>query len=1593
MGKSSILVSAISDTFNNYPSNQTVIELFEEQVKKNYDKTSLVYNGNRITYGLLNEKANRVARFLKGKGIGTEKVVAIMLEQGFDRIVAILGILKAGGAYLPIDKSYPVDRIQYMLQDSEAKILLTDSDLAFDYKLEQIRVDQQDFSYYQDMNLNLAISSRNLMYIIYTSGSTGKPKGVMVEHKSVIRLVKNTNYIDFQDKDKMLQGCSIQFDVSIFEIWGALLNGIELHLVEKSLLLDSELLEQYFVFENITIVWMTTPLFNSVSEQNPGIFANLRCLLVGGDALSAKHIEWVRIACPQVTIINGYGPTENTTFSTYFVIDKEYKNNIPIGKPISNSTAFIMDKNLNISPFGDIGELCVGGDGVSRGYINKPELNAEKFVQVSDEMGRIYRTGDLAKMLPDGNIEFLGRVDNQVKIRGYRIELHEVERAVVSHLDITEAVVLMKELHGKYMCCFYKGRKTISAKKLRAYLQEKLPSHMIPTKLIQINQFPFNASGKIDRNLLMEFNEQSEEFDGIETVSSLERELIDICKELMDLQNIGVEDDFYDLGLDSLVAAKMLMGIRKKYKVDVKVIDILENYTVRMLSKIVEESSPLKENTLSQKENESYYEVSSAQKRMYLSSLIKGDLTYNIPIIAYFLYKLDVDLLQKSLIKLVKRHESLRTTFHFINNSIYQEIHENCKLKIELYEEDKDELLDCDISKYLELFDLEKGPLISSKIISLRNKKDALLLNVHHAIFDGLSVQIFLDELMDLYHGKPLKELPIQYKDYTKWHNQHKSTESYQLAKEVWQDKFLTLPKPAKLPYRLDKARNKLEDNFVDIFIEKQTINNVKHYLNKKQSSLYMFFTAILGVQLAKYANEDEVVITSVFDGRSMGDFQQLIGMFVETLPLRFDVKEQYTFEHLLSAVRQKVIEAQQYPYPFDELIEVISKKLNKNMSEMTKLFNILFVLDSRIEVNQEEISEVNTLLSTGTSKFDLTLIAIEVENGYRFRVEFDRSLFSRHEMGKFIEHYKKLLTYFAFNPSHIIKDYQLNLHELKLGTNTNIDKINTPKQTPITEIEQLLVDVWCKVLHIEKVSIHDKFLEIGGDSIKAIQIASRLQQRDLKIKVNQILIHQTIAEISPYVIQKKIQRDNSLVEGMVPLTPIEQWYLEKNINNKNHFNQSKVWKCTHELNPDYVRKLFDKLVEQHDIFRAIFTKSDKHYSKYITGLREDVFSVYSYFLKENDDIVTEMQKLGNKYQRELDIEKGKLINLIIVNGKKESYLLIIIHHLVIDEVSWYVLLEDFNIGYKQLMEDQPISLGDKTDSYKSYSEQLIRFANEDDIGKEKDYWSDVLKSVNHFNSQEKILSEFPYEKNMDFHLSISEEDTYSLLHDSNRAYNTQIQDLLLTALVMTIKSWKHKDNVVFDLESHGRESLYEETDITRTIGWFTSIFPVAVPIEDVSDIKNNIINVKEIVRAVPRNGIGYGLLRYVIQEPAFQTTRPKICFNFLGVVSNEPKQDNSIVVSSLQGGKEIGSDYKTNYYLEINSQIINNKLDIIFSCNELEFNEAEAYQLTQNFKENLRHIMNHCMTTNEGVITPSDLSTKSIDSKFINEIFDVLYQ
>jgi amino acid adenylation domain-containing protein len=589
--------------------NQTIPGLFDVQVKKMPEKIAAVGKGGRngesvqLTYRELDEKARQLAVVLKERGVLADDIVGILAEPCVETIIAVLGILKAGGCYLPIDPDYPRERIDYILRDSNVEILLAGPETLLN--LPEGRL------IHHSSNRLITHQSGNLAYIIYTSGSTGWPKGVMVEHSSVIRLVRNPNYIRFQEDDRILQTGSLSFDASTFEIWGALLNGLRLYTAEREEILDPRTLSDAVKDRRITIIWMTSGLFNRMCQADVEIFTGLRYLLVGGDVLSPVYINRVRQRYPGLVIINGYGPTENTTFSTTHRIDSEYKENIPIGRPITNSSAFILDKSGYPVPIGVKGELAVGGEGVARGYMNQPELTAEKFIFYrsyrSYKTYIFYKTGDLARWLPDGAIEFLGRKDQQIKIRGQRVELGEIENQLTKHETVKNAVVIARETKGgeKYLCAYIvpyhehpeaeavpPSEKSPDMMELNTYLARKLPGYMVPARFVFLEQLPLTPNGKVDRKALPEPDRSRPRLETPFLVpdTHMEKLIAQTWKEVLTVDKIGIHDNFFNLGGDSLSLIEVINRLREILQKEIPVTMMFQYPTIHSLAQhIVEE--------------------------------------------------------------------------------------------------------------------------------------------------------------------------------------------------------------------------------------------------------------------------------------------------------------------------------------------------------------------------------------------------------------------------------------------------------------------------------------------------------------------------------------------------------------------------------------------------------------------------------------------------------------------------------------------------------------------------------------------------------------------------------------------------------------------------------------------------------------------------------------------------------------------------------------------------------------------------------------------------------------------------------------------
>ena len=570
------LINKFNDTKSEYPRDKTIVQVFEDQVRKYPDKKAVIFNNDSLTYKQLNDKANQLANRLRESGVKANNLVALLTDKSVDMMVGMMGILKAGAGYVPIDPEYPEERMKFIFGDSGCKILITHKkyrDLPLD-GITKYFLDAEETYHSDNSDPVHIITPMDLAYIIYTSGTTGTPKGSLIPHRGVVRLVCNTNYIEFKPEDNVLQTAAIVFDASTEEIFGALLNGSTLHIIDKQTVLDPNLFGDVLEKNNITIVDLSSALFTQIAEIRTDIFDNVRTLVLGGDVVSAPHVNKLRKSNHNITVLNTYGPTENSCNSTAYAINRDFDYNIPIGKPISNSTAYIFDKNMKYQPIGIVGELYVGGDGVSLGYLNRDDLNKKSFVDNPYNRGeRLYKTGDLVKWLPDGNIEFHGRNDNQIKIRGFRIELEEIESTISDLDDIIETVIKpVKIQEGNYKLVAFLNvpesfKKDVS--EIDKIIKAKLPAYMVPSAYRLMNGFPKNINGKIDRKALHIDIKDLEPGSGKKketaSMSETEKVIFKIWSEALQTEDFEINDSFFEVGGNSLLAISVFSKIQSAF--------------------------------------------------------------------------------------------------------------------------------------------------------------------------------------------------------------------------------------------------------------------------------------------------------------------------------------------------------------------------------------------------------------------------------------------------------------------------------------------------------------------------------------------------------------------------------------------------------------------------------------------------------------------------------------------------------------------------------------------------------------------------------------------------------------------------------------------------------------------------------------------------------------------------------------------------------------------------------------------------------------------------------------------------------------------
>jgi amino acid adenylation domain-containing protein len=1075
-----------NDTGSREPLDKTLHELYAEQAEQTPDHVALIgssqikYRAYRtymthISYRELNEKSNRLAHLLIRKGVKPDTIVAMMMDRSIEMIIAIFGILKAGGAYLPIDLEYPEDRINYMLKDSNAQVLVVNNTtcaswLSFGPEplLNLSEGHHLSFPASQLPRFPASLPS-SLAYIIYTSGTTGKPKGNLTTHANVTRVIKKSNYIELTASDRVLQLSNYAFDGSVFDIYGALLNGAVLVLVNRDTVSDTDRLAALVIKRQITVFFVTTALFNTLIDTRIHCFDHVKKVLFGGERVSVEHTRKALEYMGKGRVIHVYGPTETTVYATYYFIHRvdEAAETIPIGKPLTHTTAYILDRYQQPVPIGVTGELYIGGQGLARGYLNRPGLTAEKFclrrpvgtlsegtrglaplslkVLNKDYMqscnhasmqlaspysphsphlpysiySPIYQTGDMARWQPDGNIEFIGRIDTQVKIRGFRVELAEIEKNLLTHESVNEALVLAKERQNKdkYLCAYIVPRpgigNTASPKELRAHLTWVLPHYMIPAYFVQMRQMPLTANGKVDTKALPEPAPADNEPGNTPPTSQVARKLVEIWSHILEIEkkNISIETNFFEKGGHSLNAEILRSRIHKEFNVKLPLVEIFKTPTIRGLTPKIQEAEQSQYTGIESLEKKEYYELSYNQKRLwYLHNLDPTDRAYHIPGWLRFNHRVNIEALQQTLTKIFTRHESFRSGIKKIDGQPVQFIRENTGIPIQTVDiselpgnEKWQKTKEIITQTFARPFDLENPPLFRSILIKQEEEVFLFVYNMHHIISDGWSMGILRREFHRVYNetingngnGNQWRPEPLQYryKDFAAWHNrQIRDTEPRRKALRYWKKLIETGLPTLRLPYYFSGSPGDKSGASRSYTIGQTGKEKLRQLARDNQTTLSTLMYTLYNLLFAYLSGQKEIVTILISAGRVHSSLDMVVGYFINPVIVKIDIDLRGEFEALLSNVQHQLLEALQHQtYPF----ELVLEDLEIPKPDIPVSFNFISMPDQEIDPGIPPGSrETLHIQEEQEVKFPLGLFLTEYKNGIDIKWDYQKTMF-----------------------------------------------------------------------------------------------------------------------------------------------------------------------------------------------------------------------------------------------------------------------------------------------------------------------------------------------------------------------------------------------------------------------------------------------------------------------------------------------------------------------------------------------------------------------------------------------------------------------
>jgi amino acid adenylation domain-containing protein/non-ribosomal peptide synthase protein (TIGR01720 family) len=1622
-----------------FPQEQCLHQLFEAQVELSPESVAATCEEQSLTYYELNVRANQLAHYLQKLGVGPEVMVALCLERSLEMIVAQLAVLKAGGVYVPIDPSCPTARLAWMCEDTNAMILLTQESVSKTVPAtctHVIRLDSEWEAIAAECELNPVSTAvaENAAYVIYTSGSTGKSKGVVVTHANVLRLFAATrSWVNFDEHDVGTLFHSYAFDFSVWELWGALLHGGRLVVVSYWVSRSPEAFHRLLADEQVTILNQTPSGFRQLmlveetfsrSEE-----LNLRLVIFGGEALELQSLEqwFARHTRQPVRLVNMYGITETTVHVTHHTVTERElaaPRGSVIGVPISDLQVYLLDQHLFPAPLGVTGEIYVGGPGVARGYLRQPALTAERFIPhpFSQKNGeRLYRSGDLGRYLPNGEIEYGGRIDSQVKIRGIRVELAEIELVLSAHPAVRECVVVARQDFSEHKrivsyVVLHQGT-TVNAGELRTYMLEKLPEYMVPSHIVLLSSFPLTPNGKIDRKALPDPHYVS-------LRSRVEQTLVD-APPLTPAERQRILYEWNDT--------------RVEYPRERKLHELFEARA---------EETPDAVAVVFEGEQLSYRELNARANQ--LAHHLQGQGIGAEVLVGVLMERsLEMVIALYAILKAGGAYVPLEPTYPrerlaFMLSDLRMPVVLTQQRFAGVLSEPGAQVVpvDTDWSTFAgEPVDNPGVALTSLNVAyaiytSGSTGQPKGVMNTHLGICNRL---LWMQEAYQLKAGEVvLQKTPFSF-DVSVWEffwplltgarlvvakpGGHR--DNAYLIDLIKREQVTTLHfVPSMLQVFLEAERARECASLKRVICSGEALSRElqERYYERMPGELHNLYgptEAAVDVTFWKCDSTKYPDIVPI--GFPIANTQlYLLDKHLEPMPCSVAGELYIGGDGLARGYfnRPELTAEKFLPHPFGERG---GERLYRTGDLASYLpdgaIEYLGRTDNQIKLRgfRVEPGEVEAMLNQHPGIINSVVATRENGNGEQRLVGY-----TMQKPGVVLSS-SELRTYLLGKlPEHMIPATFITLDALPLTPNGKLDKEALPAPDwslpkldesyipPRTQREILLAQIWSEVLGAKRVGIHDNFFELGGDSILSIKIMARANRAGLKLLPRQFFQHPTVAGLAAVAgtAQAK-QSEQGQVSGAAPLTPIQRWFFEQELAVPAHYNQSLLLQTRRPLQAEALRATVRGLLRQHDALRLRFERgAEGEWRQWHAALSEEMVkqscAVIDLSSVADEELPAAITAKAEEVQRSLDLEHGPVLRVVwMETGEGRSgRLLLVAHHLVVDGVSWRVLLEDLERGYEQAAGGQAVELGTKTSSYREWAEALVAEVERGLGAAEEQYWTSVADAPVTLIPGGNIPGGGTVGSAQRVEVGLSGERTLKLLQEVPAAYNTQINDVLVTALARTLCWWTTKAHssengagaaVLVELEGHGREEISRSVDVSRTVGWFTSIYPVVLESSAAEEVGPALKRIKEQLRAVPRRGLGFGLLHYLgngeVSARLREMRRAQVGFNYLGQLDQVLGKERWLGIAGGSAGAERDGSAQRVHALEVSGYVAGGELRLGWEYDAERYTREEMETVAERYRQELEALIAHCVSEEAGGFTPSDFPLADLNQRALDRI------